>query len=107
MKLVNIADIAGEVYEIGAGSAEVKHIVKENGFDARVMNISPGIEVPGKDHKHEEHEMLFVISGEATFYDGNRAVPLKNGDSVVVEPFEPHWKVAGKDGITIFELAWR
>ena len=45
MKLVNIADIAGEVYEIGGGSLEVKHIVKENDLNARVINISPGMKV--------------------------------------------------------------
>lgn len=106
MKKVNIADIAGEAFEIGGGSVEVKHIVKENDLNARVMNISPGTEAPGKDHKHGGYEMIYVISGKAMLHDGNGEVPFVEGDAIVVEPFEPHWIVAGKDGTMLFEIAW-
>ena len=107
MKFVNVKDIAGDVHKFDSGgTADFRHIVKEDKLNARVVYVSPGLEVPGKDHNHDGHEMLYVISGDAQFHDGTKSTAFTPGDSVVLEPFDPHWIVAGEEGITLFELVW-
>ncbi len=107
MKIANIKNMEGETINFASGgTAEFKRIVNQEGLEARVVSVTPGSEVPGKNHKHDGHEMLFVISGNAQFYDGQNTRALNSGDSIVIEPFEQHWIVAGKNGISLFELVW-
>lgn len=107
MKIDNIKNIEGETLNFpSGGTVELKRIVNQEGLEARVASVTPGSEVPEKNHQHGGHEMLFVISGNAQFYDGQNTRSLEPGDSIVIEPFEQHWIVAGENGISLFELVW-
>jgi len=104
LKYGNVAGIAGAVFEIEGGSLEVKNIVVESNFNARVINISPGLEAPGKGHNHDGNETYYVISGDTVYHDGTTTFPFTVGDFALVEPFELHWLVSEEEGITIFEI---
>lgn len=106
MKFFREAHITGEAVDVVGGSAEFKRIVNERSIKANIVYISPGVEVYGDDHKHDDHEMLYMISGDGTIYNGNHATAIKSGDSVIFEPNEPHRYTFGNAGAKIIELKW-
>ena len=106
MKLVKAADNTGEVLKSEGGNVEFRPIVKERHILANVVSIFPRAEVYGENHKHDDHEMLYVISGDGIIYSGKKATAFESGDTVVFEPNEPHWFAFGNAGAKVLELKW-
>jgi mannose-6-phosphate isomerase-like protein (cupin superfamily) len=73
------------------GGLEVLDIVGFKGrkFSVQVSKAPPG--AGGELHHHEQWAQVFyVVKGELTFDTGNDRFTLREGESVLFEPRDPH-----------------
>jgi len=54
-------------------------------FGANLMTLKPGAWSSQRHHHSHEDEIVFIVSGHPTLYEGSAAIPLKPGD-VSVHP---------------------
>lgn len=76
----------------GAVGCQVRWLVGETdgapNFAMREFEVAPGGHTPHHSHPYE-HE-VYILEGHGVILDGDRAHPLKPGDSVFVAPHDMH-----------------
>lgn len=73
------------------GGLEVRNIVPFEGrkFSVQVSNAPPG--AGGEKHHHDAWAQVFyIVKGELTFDTGSDRFTLREGESVLFEPKDPH-----------------
>ena len=66
-----------------------------------VVDLEPGAEVP--EHKHENEQLGFVISGTITMRIGSETLELHPGDTYSIPSNVPHEATAGSHGATVVD----
>ena len=70
------------------------------GTSVRVVRVDPGPRLPHR-HPHSA-EILYIVTGTGTTWEGDEAHPVGPGDVVVVPTGVPHATVAtGPDGLLV------
>jgi quercetin dioxygenase-like cupin family protein len=64
-----------------------------------VVDLEPDSNVP--EHKHDNEQLGFVISGTLTMRIGSEKRELHAGDTYSIPSNVPHEATAGKDGATV------
>jgi quercetin dioxygenase-like cupin family protein len=87
------------------------HILRE-GVNARavigermtlaVVDLEPDATVP--EHRHENEQLGFVISGTITMRIGSEKRELHAGDTYTIPSNVPHEATAGSDGSTVVDV---
>jgi quercetin dioxygenase-like cupin family protein len=67
-----------------------------------VVDLDPNVALP--EHKHENEQLGFVISGEMTMRIGSEKRLLQAGDVYVIPSWVPHDAVAGAEGCTAADV---
>ena len=86
------------------------HVLRE-GINARavtgermtlaVVDLEPSATVP--EHKHENEQLGFVISGALTMRIGSEERELHAGDTYTIPSNVPHEATAGSEGATVVD----
>jgi len=58
-------------------------------YAMRLFELEPGGIIPLHSHEDTEHE-IFIIEGEGILNDGEKDIPVQQGDVIFVEPDEKH-----------------
>ena len=66
-----------------------------------VVDLEPDSAVP--EHKHENEQLGFVISGTLTMRIGSEKRELHAGDTYTIPSNVPHEATAGSDGATVVD----
>ena len=66
-----------------------------------VVDLEPNSTVP--EHKHENEQLGFVISGTLTMRIGSEKSELHAGDTYTIPSNVPHEAAAGSDGATVVD----
>lgn len=66
-----------------------------------VVDLEPNATVP--EHKHENEQLGFVITGTITMRIGSDKRELNPGDTYTIPTNVPHEATAGKDGATVVD----
>jgi quercetin dioxygenase-like cupin family protein len=66
-----------------------------------VVDLEPNALVP--EHKHENEQLGFVISGTITMRVGSDKLELRAGDTYAIPSSVPHEALAGKEGSTVVD----
>jgi quercetin dioxygenase-like cupin family protein len=67
-------------------------ISKEQGalhYAMRLFTIEPGGIIPLHEHEDTEHE-IFIVEGKGILDDGNKKLPVGQGDCIFIQPGEKH-----------------
>ena len=92
MKVFNYKTVRAEKADCCVEKTQVRWLItKEMGagnFAMRLFEMEPGGCSPLHEHPWE-HE-VFVLEGEGLVFDGEKAVPLQNGDVIFVKSNERH-----------------
>ena len=67
-----------------------------------VVDLEPDATVP--EHKHENEQLGFVISGTLTMRIGSEKRELHAGDTYTIPSNVPHEATAGSDGATVVDV---
>ena len=93
MKVAHAEHIPSKKVEMkGAAGCQVRSLVGEQdeapNFAMRQFEVAPGGYTPRHQHPYE-HE-VFVLEGNGTVFEGDKAHSLRAGDVVFVKPNEVH-----------------
>jgi len=92
MKLFHYDTVKAKDAEEGASKLKVRWLVtKEMGaenFAMRLFEMEPGGHSPSHTHPWE-HE-IFILEGEGSAFDGEKANAFKAGDVIFIPPGERH-----------------
>lgn len=103
MKIVNAADVPVDVVrEPGAKQVTIRRLIDTpDGADRFLMSmfeLAPNGATP--PHYHDWEHEIYVLSGSLSVElpeDGNRKIPLRQGDVVFIPRGEPHGLATGAD----------
>jgi quercetin dioxygenase-like cupin family protein len=94
------------------GLKEIRPHVLREGVHARavtgermtlaVVDLEPNATVP--EHKHENEQLGFVISGAITMRIGSEEQKLHVGDTYTIPSNMPHEATAGAEGATVVDV---
>lgn len=108
MRVTNIEGLEAEIIQLPNGAeVSIKRVVSSPAVHSKVAIVPPNSTVPSKDHKHENHEVLYILKGAAKLSDGRKTTEVGPGDIIVVEPFEKHYVVTREEELSIFEVSWK
>jgi len=93
MKITRLSECAKNpvTMEGAAGAARQVPIGKADGapnFSIRVFTLEPGGHTP--HHSHASEHLNYVLEGEGIAMEGEVERPIKQGDFILVTPFEKH-----------------
>ena len=93
MKLKRSSDVPQKPVEMeGATGCQVRILVGSEeqapNFVMRQFEVAPGGHTPRHFHSYE-HE-IYVVAGQGVVVDGDREIPLNEGDVVFVAPDDVH-----------------
>jgi quercetin dioxygenase-like cupin family protein len=67
-----------------------------------VVDLDPDVALP--EHRHENEQLGFVISGVITMRIGAESQTLKPGDTYAIPSNVPHDALAGPEGCTVADV---
>jgi quercetin dioxygenase-like cupin family protein len=67
-----------------------------------VIDLEPNATVP--EHKHDNEQLGFVISGSITMRVGSERRELRAGETYTIPSNVPHEAAAGKEGATVVDV---
>ena len=67
-----------------------------------VVDLDPGATL--QEHKHENEQLGFVVSGTITMRIGTERKELRVGDAYAIRSLVPHEAVAGPGGCTVLDV---
>ncbi len=107
MKIVNETEISeGEIKGI-QGAVRVWSAVTEENMVAGSRTIVPNSIVPTRVHRHLLRQLIFIIHGKCDVTtDLEEWHPMKKGDYVMFDSFEPHYFRTGEDSCYLFEVRY-
>ncbi|MHA1654462.1 MAG: cupin domain-containing protein [Candidatus Thorarchaeota archaeon] len=73
---------------------------------AGVREVAPNSDVPPRPHRHQEAQLLYVISGTPAITNGQETFGLRPGDFVLLEPNEEHYVVTKDRPAKLFEVLY-
>jgi len=79
----------------------IARVVTGERMTLAVVELEPGATVP--EHKHENEQLGFVISGTITMRIGSETLELHPGDTYSIPSNVPHEATAGIDGSTVVD----
>ena len=79
----------------------IARVVTGERMTLAVVELEPGATVP--EHKHENEQLGFVISGTITMRIGSETLELHPGDTYSIPSNVPHEATAGSDGSTVVD----
>jgi quercetin dioxygenase-like cupin family protein len=93
MRIQNHTEVpSNEVTMEGAAGCRVRWLIGEGDkaptFAMREFEVAPGGHTPRHFHDYE-HE-VFVLAGEGVIVDGEKELPLSQGDVIFVAPNDVH-----------------
>jgi len=107
MKIVGETEIPeGEIKGI-EGTVRIWNAIVEDKIVAGSRTIVPGSIVPAGDHRHLLRQMVFIIEGECEVTtDLEEWFPVKKGDYILLDSYEPHYFRTGKEPCYLFEVRY-
>ena len=90
----NFTEVKQEIPSLaGTKDCTVRWLIsKEQGalhYAMRLFTLEPGGIIPLHEHETTEHE-IFIVKGMGILDDGNKKTPVRQGDSVFIQPGEKH-----------------
>ena len=67
-----------------------------------VVDLDPDIALP--EHRHENEQLGFILSGSMTMHIGGEVRTLRAGDTYTIPSNVPHDASAGPEGCTVVDV---
>lgn len=107
MKVIHETELEGKLVKGEKGSVVLKDAIDTPNLVAGIRIIAPDSDIPSRPHKHEEFQLVYVISGTTTVFNGTETRELKPGDFVEFDAEEEHYFTNGTENVILFEVKWK
>lgn len=107
MRIIHETELEGTIVHGTRGEVTLKDIINEPGLVAGIRIVEPDSDVPGRPHSHEDSQIVYVIKGKTSLFNGFETRELQAGDFVVFEPDEEHYFTSGEEEVILFEVKWK
>ncbi len=87
------------------GAADVFDVVQGE-LTAGVRIVRPESDVPTRPHTHSQRQVIYVISGSGKITNGEETFEMFPGDFILLDPYEEHYVMTGKEPLKVFEVKY-
>ena len=107
MEIINENKFEGKIVNGLKGEGLLKDILNEYSIVPGIRIIKTNSDVPNRPHIHEEKQIVYILNGKTSVFNGKVSKNLNKGDFIIFEQNEEHYFTSYDEEVFLFEIKWK